>query len=149
MRAGQMAKTYKQLRWSDVKEGQDVPAISLDMTFSRVLLSAVSTIDYFPGHHDDKYAKGQGQETIYLNTMTYWGFIDRAITDWAGPATFITRRKFAMLKSVYAGDKMYAKGKVTRVYKDDTGRSVVDINLEIGTQRGVCFPAEVTAMLPN
>lgn len=143
-----MSKAYRQLKWSDIQVGHEVGRISLNMSFSRVLLSAISTLDYFPGHHDVEYAKMQGQENIYVNTMTYQGFIDRIVTDWAGPATFIARRRFSMQRPVYANDEMFGEGKVVRCYKDDLGRLLVDLQLEVGNQHGVCCPAEVTALLP-
>ena len=140
--------TYRQLKWSDVEAGHQVPRVTLSMNFSRVLISAILTIDYFTGHHDVEFARRQGRKSIYVNTVTYCGFIDRTVTDWAGPETFIVRRSFSMSKPVCAGDEMYAEGRVAQVYLDDTGRRLVDIDLEVGTQAGVHFPAKVTVLLP-
>lgn len=140
---------YDQLFFEDVKEGQELPRLNLDITFKRVIQDVAATRDYFPGHHDPEYAKAQSQKAIYLNTMFFQGFIDRVVTDWAGPITFIARRKMRMQASVYAGDKMYGEGKVTRSYLDDTGRGCVDIDIIVGNQDGPTCPASVTAVLPR
>jgi len=138
-----------QLTFEDVKEGQDLPRIELPITFKRVIQDVAATRDYFPGHHDPEYAQGQNQKTIYLNTMFFQGFIDRVVTDWSGPLTFITRRKMRMQGSVYAGDTLYGEGRVTRTYVDDQGRGCVDVDIIVGNQDGPTCPASVTAVLPR
>ena len=144
-----MTNTYSQFYWDDLTEGQDVSPITLPATYSMVLLSAIATMDFFPGHHDPEYARGQGQEGIYVNTMTYQGLVDRVVTDWAGPQTFIARRKITMQRPVYAGDTITGSGKVTRLHLDGDGRGLADLKIDISNQNGLCCPATVTAALPR
>lgn len=139
---------YRQRYFEDVQENEQLPEIRLEVSFKRVIQDAAATLDYFPGHHDPEYAKAQGQKTIYLNTMCFHGFIDRVVTDWAGPYTFILRRKMTMVNSVYAGDTMYGKGRVVKKRVQD-GRGLVDIDIEVGNESGVCCPASVTIELPS
>ena len=135
--------------WEDISEGEPIPRVELDVPLKRVILDAAATRDYFPGHHNVEYAREQGQKTIYINTMMYQGFIDRVITDWAGPETRIRRRRMTMQRSIYAGDTMYGEGRVTRRHVDDQGRHLVDVELEVGNQDGLVCPASVTIELPG
>jgi acyl dehydratase len=135
--------------WEDVTEGEAIPRVELDVPLKRVILDAAATRDYFPGHHNVDYAREQGQKTIYINTMFFQGFIDRVITDWAGPETWIRRRRMTMQRSIYAGDTMYGEGRVTRRWVDGDGRHLVDVELEVGNQDGLVCPAGATLELPS
>ncbi|HEV3123689.1 MAG TPA: hypothetical protein VG266_03845 [Candidatus Dormibacteraeota bacterium] len=147
-----MHATYagaKQLTWDDVNEGDPIPRITTDITLKRVIMDAAATWDYFPGHHNVDYAREQGQKTIYINTMFFQGFIDRVVTDWAGPQTWIVRRKMTMQRSIYAGDTMFGEGKVTRKWVDDDGRRLIDVDIAVGNDDGVACPASATILLPG
>lgn len=141
-------REYPQKFWEETQEGEPLPRLQMPVTYKRIVLNAASTWDWFPGHHDPEYAKAQGQENIYASTIFFHGIVDRLVTDWAGPQTFITRRAIRMQQSVYPGDTLYAQGRVSRRYKDDRATALLDIDIEIGTERGVCVPASVTARLP-
>jgi acyl dehydratase len=147
-----MHATYagaKQLTWDDVNEGDAVPRITTEVSLKRVIMDAAATWDYFPGHHNVDYAREQGQKTIYINTMFFQGFIDRVVTDWAGPQTWIVRRKMTMQRSIYAGDTMFGEGKVTRKWVDDDGRRLIDVDIAVGNDDGVACPASATILLPG
>jgi len=135
--------------WNDVREGEVLPKVTMQVPFAKVILNAAATNDYFPGHHDPEYARAQGQRNIYLNTMAIEGFIDRVATDWAGPGTFIRKRQMQMRASIYAGDTLYGEGVVTRRYEDAAGRNLVDITISIATDEGPRVPAALTLELPR
>jgi acyl dehydratase len=138
-----------QRTWDEVSEGDVIPRITTEITLKRVIMDAAATWDYFPGHHNVDYAREQGQKTIYINTMFFQGFIDRVITDWAGPRTWVARRKMTMQRSIYAGDTMFGEGKVTRKWVDDAGRHLVDVDIAVGNDDGVACPASATIELPT
>ncbi|MEZ0122409.1 MAG: hypothetical protein AB9Q22_14955 [Candidatus Reddybacter sp.] len=133
--------------WNEISEGDTVTTVTMDVPFERVILDAAATQDYFPGHHNPAYARHQGQKEIYLNTMAIEGFIDRVATDWAGPHTFIRKRKMQMRSSIYAGDTLRGEGTVEKCYEDD-GRHLLDVKINISTDSGLCVPAELTLELP-
>lgn len=140
---------YPQKYWGDVQAGDTLTRLELPIDYKRIVLNAASTWDWFPGHHNPEYAKAQGQENIYASTILFHGVVDRLVTDWAGPRAFITRRAIRMQQSVYPGDTLYAQGQVSQQYRDDAGTPLVDIEIELGTERGVCVPATVTVRLPE
>jgi acyl dehydratase len=128
-------------------DAEQLPPISLDVTYRRVCHNAAATWDWFPGHHDPEYAHSQGQRTIYLSTLFFHGFVDRLVTDWAGPDAFIRRRRIRMVRSIYAGQTATATGSVTAL-RDEDGRRVADVSCLVSSEDGACVPAEVTVELP-
>ena len=144
---------YSQRWWEDVEEGEQLPRIDDEITYRRVVMNPATTWDYFPGHHDPEYARSQGQPTIYINTMHFMGFIDRVATTWAGPRSFIARRKMVMRHPIFAGDMMVGTGRVTRKYIEDGDgrlRHLVELEVSVSNQRGeLCAPATVTLELPT
>ena len=144
--------SYEQRTWNEIDVGTVLPVVRDEITYRRVIMNPATTWDYFPGHHDPEYARAQGQPTIYINTMHFLGFIDRVATDWAGPRSFIARRKAALVHSIFAGDTMVAEGRVTKKYEDESNgarRHLVDLEITVLNQDGVvCCPATVTLALP-
>jgi acyl dehydratase len=133
--------------WNEISEGDVVTPVTMDVPFERVILDAAATQDYFPGHHNPAYARHQGQKEIYLNTMAIEGFIDRVVTDWAGPHVFIRKRQMQMRSSIYAGDTLQGEGTVEKCYNEND-QHLVDVKINISTQSGLCVPAALTLELP-
>jgi acyl dehydratase len=115
--------------WDAVREGQHLPVLELPITYARVIAIPAATWDFFPGHHDPFYAQSQGQETIYLSTMFYSGFLDRIVTDWAGPHAFIRVRELSMTGSVYAGEHLTGRGQVAAKRVEPNGMRVIDVQV--------------------
>lgn len=125
---------------------EDLPPISLDVSYRRVCHNAAATWDWFPGHHDPEYARAQGQRTIYLSTLFFHGFVDRLITDWAGSRAVIRRRRIRMDRSIYAGQTATATGAVTAI-RNEGGRRLADVCCVVSSEAGPCVPAEITVEL--
>jgi acyl dehydratase len=123
------------------------------VSYRRVIMAPGATWDHFPGHHDPEYARALGQPTIFLNSMHTMGFVDRLVTDWAGPATFLVRRRVRLHRPVYAGDTMVGTGSVTAKRREDTDgqmRHLIDIDISVTNQDGTsCASAFVTASVPS
>jgi acyl dehydratase len=139
--------TTGQIAWNDVEAGQELPGYSILLTFEKVAMTPFATWDFFPGHHDPAAARAQGQKDIFLNTIALQGFADRVATDWAGPETFIARRKMAMTRSAFAGDTLTASGRVTGKSGPDERKLFLAILL--ATQDGPVCTAETTIILPR
>jgi acyl dehydratase len=136
----------------EVEVGAALPTVEDEITYRRVIMNPATTWDYFPGHHDPAYARAQGQPTIYVNTMHFLGFIDRMVSEWAGPRSFLVRRKVSTHLSIYAGDTMVGRGHVVaRRHEERDGRvrHLVDLELSVENQHGArCASALVTVALP-
>lgn len=139
---------FKNVYWEDVKEGDTLPEISLPISVRRCVMDAAWTHDFFPGHHDRDYARGQGQKDMYVNTMMYQGFLHRLMTDWSGPEGWVKKLGISMRASVYPGHTMKASGKVIRKYTDNNDH-LVDLELLVSTEDGPAVPATGTVLLPT
>jgi acyl dehydratase len=122
-------------RWDDVAAGQSIPAVVDEITFRRVIMNPGATGDYFPGHYDRDYAQRQGQPTIYANSLHLFGLLDRAVTEWAGPASLLVRRNVRLASSMYAGDTVTVSGTVTGK-RTDNGARLVDLAMTMTSHDG-------------
>ncbi len=121
----------------------DLPVITMPVTVGRCVLDAATTRDFFPGHHDRDYAHAQGARDVYLNTMFYHGFVDRVVTDWAGPDAFIMRRALRMLTPACAGDTLTTSAAIVGKREVD-GRTLTDVEMAVHTAVGRAAVASVT-----
>ena len=134
-------------RWDDVEQGQPIPDVVDEISFRRVIMNPGATGDYFPGHYDRDYAQRQGQPTIYANSLHLFGLVDRAVGEWAGPASFLVRRNVRLASSMYAGDTVTVSGAVTGKRTADDAR-LVDLAMRIASQDGrVICTADVVVRL--
>ncbi len=141
------------MNWDRVSIPFDLPEVSDEITYQRVVMNSGATWDYFPGHFDPSYAESQGHPTIFVNTMHLAGFADRVATDWAGPDSRVVHRKMRLIGSIYAGDTMVGRGRVVAKRHDttvDPPRYLLDLQIEVTNQRGeLCCPVELTLQLPR
>ncbi|WP_156681308.1 MaoC/PaaZ C-terminal domain-containing protein [Sphingomonas profundi] len=135
------------VRIGDVTAGDILPEISLRVTYEKIVMTPMATWDLFPGHSDPFFAQQQGQQSIYLNTLALQGFADRVATDWAGPATFVARRKMVMKASVYPGDTLTGSGRVVG-HAVEGGRRRIDLVIRLATQAGTVCDVQSSILLP-
>jgi uncharacterized OB-fold protein len=65
----------------------DLPVWELPITPTLVVSTALATRDFQDVHHDRDLAQSHGSKDIFLNILTTTGFVQRYVTDWAGPQT--------------------------------------------------------------
>ncbi len=140
---------FRQVYWQDVTLDTVVPAISMDVTYKHAIQHVAAGWDYMPGHHNPDYARSQGQRTIYLNTLFHQSFVDRVLTDWAGPLTFIARRKISMKASIYPDERIIGTAQILRVYRGEAGDGRVDLSVVIRNPDADCCLADCTIRLPD
>jgi acyl dehydratase len=135
------------------REAQDreaverLPAVTLEITHTRAIQHVAASRDYMRGHHDVAFARSQGQPTIFLNTNFHQGLVDRVVTDWAGPRSFIVRRKLQMTGSVLVGDIVRAQGEVDAEASAEAQDGERVVSVRVMTGNGACSRAEVTVRL--
>ena len=144
---------HRRLTWSDVSEGDHLPADTDHIDVQRVVASAASTWTFFGGHIDSDYARSvQGRSHVYMATGPILGLLDRYVTSWAGPEAFLAKRSMRMVDSIYAGDDIRFEGTVTKTWIDDSrgyDRSLVaiDVTIRNGNDQP-CVLASVIYELP-
>ena len=126
---------HEGLTLDQVNEGDAVPELAYDVTATTVVLGAMASRDWRPMHHDKDFAVHRnGVQDIFLNTPNQAAWFERYLTDWTGPKGRIGKIQFRMKASVFPGDRMVFRGKVTRVATGDDGCGWVDldVNLSVG-----------------
>jgi acyl dehydratase len=116
----------------EVREGQELPPLSVDVTATTVVLGAMASRDWRPMHHDKDFAVHRnGTRDIFLNTPNQAAWFERYLTDWTGPLGRLGRVQFRMRDSVFPGDTMVFRGHVEKVERDETGCAFVEVVLRL------------------
>ncbi|MFH1382342.1 MAG: MaoC/PaaZ C-terminal domain-containing protein, partial [Chloroflexota bacterium] len=74
----------KQIRWKDVKEGQDIPNLVRHPTSTQLVMWAGAVDDYNPMHQDVEYAKKAGYPGPIVFGPLQFAFLENMLTDWIG-----------------------------------------------------------------
>ena len=116
-------------RWSDVSEGDELPAFDLPLTASVIVAGAIASRDFMPVHHDRSFANAQGAPDIFMNILTTNGYVARFLTDWAGPEAMLEKISIRLGAPACPDDTMRFTGMVTRTERcGDQG--VVEVALQ-------------------
>jgi acyl dehydratase len=137
---------YASLTIDRVQVGDKLPALAHEVTATSVILGALASRDWRPMHHDRDFAQQRnGTRDIFMNTPNQAAWLERFITDWAGPKARIGRYKFRMGNSICPGDKMLFTGEVVAVETDAQSCCWVKlaISLSVDTQEKTRFTARV------
>jgi len=90
----------------------NLPPLTLDVTTTFVISTALATRDFQDVHHDRDAAVRRGSKDIFLNILTSTGLVQRYVSDWAGPAALIRGLKVKLGVPCYAGDTLTFTGRV-------------------------------------
>jgi hypothetical protein len=108
-----MGVTARSLRLADVKVGDELPELVIDVTATLVVAGALASRDFTPVHHDKTHAQSQGLSDVIMNTMTTNGLVCRYLTDWAGPDAAIRGVASRLGVPNLPGEKLKLAGRVT------------------------------------
>jgi len=112
---GEQPQARPSAKNEDVWAGpNEMPDIAVPVTPTLIALLTAGTRDYFPGHHDDQYAREQGAPGAYPNTNTYCGLVDRVATEWAGYGGTVKSRDLKMFAQAKCGTTLHSRGQVHR-----------------------------------
>ena len=116
----------RQLRWGDVKVGDEVPHFSMWLSYQRIVMS-VAVDRMFSGiHHNRERALEGGLKDIIFNTRSYEMLFEAMLRRWIGLDGRIRKMgPFRMGGSTYPDDVVTAKAKVTG--KPEAGRVTVEV----------------------
>jgi uncharacterized OB-fold protein len=95
--------------WRVVSPGAIAP-LTLDVTATFVISTALATRDFQDVHHDRDAAVTRGSTDIFLNILTTTGLVQRYVTDWAGPDTRIRAVSIRLGVPCHAGDTLTLTG---------------------------------------
>jgi len=130
---------------SEVKVGDELPELVIDVTTKLIVAGAVATQDFTPVHHDKSAAQAQGLSDIIMNTLTTNGFVGRYITDWTGPNGIVKSVALKLGAPNYPGDTLKMKGLVKAI---DAGTGAVDVQITGTNSWGDHVSGTVKVALP-
>jgi acyl dehydratase len=135
----------------DVKVGDVLPELSIPLTRTVIVATAIATRDYQDVHHDPGLAVERGSADIFMNILSTNGFVGRYVTDWTGPGALIEKVAIRLGAPNYPGDTMLLTGTVTSVETPagrHDGRGVVEIAVRGANSRGDHVTGTVRVALP-
>jgi hypothetical protein len=105
--------------------GDALPDMTIDVSPTFVVSTAVATRDFQDVHHDRDAAVARGSKDIFVNILTDTGLVQRYVTDWAGPRARVKNISIRLGVPAYAYDTLVFSGSVTEVDGADVTVSVV------------------------
>jgi acyl dehydratase len=134
---------------SDVREGDELPVLTYDVSTTTIVLGALASRDWRPMHHDYHFAtERNGVKDVFMNTPNQAAWFERYLTDWTGPKGRLGRVTFRMKGSVFPGDTMELRAVVTNVETDDLGCGWVDLDVTLTANGEVATTCAARVALP-
>ena len=134
---------------NNVKEGERLPELAIDVNATLVILGALASRDWRPMHHDRDFAiQRNGVKDIFLNTPNQAAWFERYVTDWTGPYGRLGRMKFRMKASVFPGDRMVFRGIVRSVGTDEAGCAWADLAIDLVVGEKIVTQCDARVALP-
>ena len=121
-----MTGPHPSLDWHAIAVGDELTAMVIPITPTRVVAGAIASRDFMPVHHDRDYANQQGAPDIFMNILSDTAYCSRFLTDWAGPEARITNLAIRLGVPVFPGHTMTYTGTVTATSERD-GVGVVEV----------------------
>lgn len=123
------------------------PSISLPLTLRRAIQAVAGTRDYYPFHHDEQFARDNGVEGIFFNTMFLQAFAGRCATEWFGDDAFLRLLEIAMRTPNYVGRTLSVDAAVTS-RREEEGRRFVEAEGMLLTEDGPTTGVKWVVALP-
>jgi acyl dehydratase len=138
---------YSTLNYADVKVGDKLPELAIDITTGLIVGGAMATRDYEPVHHDKSVAQAAGLPDVFMNILTSQGLMSRFVTDWSGPEAVIRKLDLKLGAPNVPGMVMTISGEVTE--KDDSSGQVSIAVIGENNIWGMHMQGTVNIVLPQ
>jgi len=133
-------------RLEDVKVGDALPDLDVELTAAIIVGGAIASRDFTPVHHDRNAANAAGMSDVFMNILTTNGYLSRFVTDWAGPDAALKKVAIRLGTPNTPGDTMQIRGEVTAV---DPESGTVDVAVAAKNAWGDHATGTVTVALPK
>lgn len=119
--------------------GDRLPELAVLLDRTRIVAAAIASQDFEDVHHDPAKAAERGTPDIFISINSTNGFLDRYLTDWAGPRARIRKVALRLGVPLHPGDTLTLTGEVTEVVD-----GLVTVKIVGGNARGVHVSATAT-----
>ena len=138
----------QKLYFEDVKEGDEGPPTSHELTRTDLVQYAGASGDFNPMHTDEVKAKDAGLPSVFGHGMFSAGLLAKAVTDFVGIGN-LRSYKVRFTKQTWPGEVLTSKVVVTAKRKED-GANLVDLECTHATADGeVKVAGDAVAELPS
>ena len=100
---------------SQVKVGDQVPALTKHCTLTSMIAYAGATWDWHRLHYDHEYLASKGLKGPVVDGQVFGAYVVQAIQDWLGESAFISELDFRFAGLVFAEEFVKVSGEVTEV----------------------------------
>ena len=109
-----------QLYWDDVREGDLVPPVAMNITLQRLVIEAGANRDFSAVHFDRVLAQQSGAEEVYANNVFIQGMWERCVREYIGVAGRIKKvGPFRIRNFNEIGMTAVTMGKAVRKFQED------------------------------
>ncbi len=124
-----MSKPIPVLRFDDVSEGDEAPAVSHQLTRTDLVVYAGASGDMNPMHTDEVAAQKAGLPSVFGHGMLSMGIVGRALTDWAGVGN-LKEYRARFTRQTWPGETLTTRIVVTGKEQTEDGKRIsVEISL--------------------
>jgi len=138
---------HRVVYWEDVKEGQELPPLTKEVTATTIIAGALAHRDFHPLHHDRDFAVKQGVPNIFPSFLTTSGWAAKYLADWAGPEGEPKRMAFRLEAPCFPGDTLKWNGKVVKKYTEGN-EHLVEVEYVATVPRGTHCTGTASMTLP-
>jgi len=117
-----------QVFFEDVKEGDEIPAITQKISKKDLVIYAVTAGDLYELHYDKDTATAQGFKDVIVHGRLKSALLARAVTDWMGNDGKVTKLTCNNRGADFPGDEFTVKGTVTGK-KQENGENLVELDV--------------------
>jgi len=115
----------------EVAVGESLPPVTATVSTSTIVLGALAARDTAVVHHDRDAAQARGLADVFADQPTQAAWLERVVTEWAGPRGRLGQLTFAMRLPIVPGDAITVVGQVMALGTDEVGCGWVDLDLAI------------------
>jgi acyl dehydratase len=119
--------------------GDRLPELSVHLDRTAIVAAAIASQDFEDVHHDPGLAQQRGMRDVFISINSTNGYIDRYVTDWAGPTARIRSVSLRLGVPHFGGDTLRFEGEVTDLTDGVTTLRIVGRN-----DNGVHVTSDVT-----
>jgi len=139
------------VKFSSIEVGVELPSLSIPITRSLIVTTAIASRDYQDVHHHHELAQDRGSKDIFMNILTTNGLVGRFVTDWSGPKGHLKEVNIRLGAPNYPDDTMVLTGQVAavEVSESDPSRKMVSVSIRGANSLGDHVTGTVRLSVPG
>ena len=134
--------------FDDVAVGDALPELSIELTPTLIVSTALATRDFQDVHHDRDLAQQRGSKDIFMNILSSTGLVERFVTDWAGSDAIVRQISIRLGAPNHPYDTMVLRGHVKATEPRETG-GIAEVELVGSNSMGNHVVGTVRVQLPG